>query len=518
MKRTTIFNVFFRWLAPLLVLVAAGLFIMAMGSRAKPGRKKAPPRTSIPVEVITAKPHTGPLDIVSSGVAIPYREVRVAAQVGGEVVFKAEALSPGQYVEKNQTLLKVDSQNTKLEIARLQQEYAKAEQELDNIQVKQANTQRLLVLNEEMVELRRKDVERLNRLQAVSASSASEADSMRMAWLSTSEQLTTLQNQLRELKTQTQTLKMTRELVSLQLKRAELDLSRATVVAPFSGVVISTHVEQNGTVMPGAAVATIEDTSMVEVRCSLRSDDLEFILQNSPAASALDATSDIAAESTTRLTKTESDNAASKTADAYRLPATPVTIEYERGGRIYQWDGRLSRQDGLGIDTKTRTMPVRIRVANPSGKRDEASLADSNGIALLRGMFVQVKLHCQPQASLMSIPESVVRPGKHLWVMRDNKLRIEPIRIARIENGRAFFDLTQCHITASDTIISSPVPNARDGIAVSLLETRGPNKGPKSIGGSGKAESGKENAANTKSNGPAVTPSSKRDPKKGQGL
>ena len=83
-----------KWIAPVVVLACAGFFVLAMGSRPKPERKKTPPKKSIPVEVFQASLHTGTLDIETSGVAIPYREVVISARVGGEVVFNLNRLVP----------------------------------------------------------------------------------------------------------------------------------------------------------------------------------------------------------------------------------------------------------------------------------------------------------------------------------------------------------------------------------------------------------------------------------------
>ena len=133
----------------------------------------------------------------------------------------------------------------------------------------------------------------------------------------------------------------------------------------------------------------------------------------------------------------------------------------------------LSRQDGLGVDQSTRTIPVRVQVPDPavnvpaSGGEQEA-----RQLALVRGMFVSVKLHCQPQMPLMVIPESVLRPGKTLWVKRNGQLHIEPVQIVRIEEGKAYFDLRKSSLTNSDQIIGSPVPNAKEGLAVSLKQKR----------------------------------------------
>ena len=136
------------------------------------------------------------------------------------------------------------------------------------------------------------------------------------------QQTTTLENPLRTFDSQAKSLEMTLQLAKLQLTRAELDLKRTEIIAPFTGVVIANHVEQDGMIASGTVVATIEDTSMVEVRTNLRRDDMTFLQGG-----------------------------------GYDLPQVPVTIEYERGGETYRWDGILSRQDGLGIEEKTRTMP-----------------------------------------------------------------------------------------------------------------------------------------------------------------
>ena len=85
---------------------------------------------------------------------------------------------------------------------------------------------------------------------------------------------------------------------------------------------------------------------------------------------------------------------------------------------------------------------------------------------------MRVRLHCHPERPLVVVPESVIRPGKTVWVMREDSLHVTPIRIARIEQGEAFIDLSGSSLSPHDTIISSPVPNARQGLAVSLLNNK----------------------------------------------
>jgi len=446
----------FHWVAPIGVLLCGGLFVYAMGSRDKPDRKKPPVRKSLPVEVVQAVPHTGKLDITANGVVIPFREVQLSARVGGEVVFKSDSLSPGHTVKEGDLLLRIDGSDYKLEVARLEQEVARADVELERLQVDMQNAERLLKINRDMVALRKREIGRMDQLRRQNATSAAESDAAELALLTASQQATAQENLIRGFDTQARTLQMARELATLQLKRAKLDLQRTEISAPFTGVVIANHVEQNASVTPGSLVATIEDTSRVEVRCSLRSDDIPF-LQSSGA----------------------------ELNSAYDLPSVPVTVEYERGGHTYAWNGVLSRQDGLGLDQATRTLPVRIRVDEPTQNAALESMADelssgytSESLALVRGMFVKVNLHCEPRRSLAVIPESVLRPGKQVWLMRNEKLAMETIRIARIEQGHAYIDMTSSPLRIGDQIVSSPVPNAKNGLPVSMM-TDNPKRGPR---------------------------------------
>ena len=463
-------DVLFRWIAPLCVLGCAILFVYAMGAREKPQRRKPPPRKSIPVEVVQARHHDGPISIVASGVAIPHREVALSTRVGGEVVLKSDSLSPGNYVRKGDLLLQIDDTDYKMEVARLEQELAKSNVDLETMKIEEENTQRMIAVNREIVELRKQGVSRLGRLRVANATSATESDLAKMDMLTSVEKLTMYDNQIRQYDSKTKSLEMARELIALQLQRAKIDLARTKIMAPFSGVVIENMVEQNANVDPGTMLAKIEDTSIVEVRCNLRTDDVAFIQKSQSHSSGTSAPPNQSAQSEgMRKPLSQSNPTGSNPADianAYQLPPVPVTIEYEREGQTHIWNGVLSRQDGLGIDAKTRTMPVRIRVAQPT---KDVSSADQP-LALVRGMFVRVKIHCNPERPMLAIPEAVVRPGKKIWVTRDNTLQIQTVRITRIENGEAFINPTSTTLTVNDQIISSPIPNAKSGMVISLAK------------------------------------------------
>lgn len=445
MKNIKLWDLLFRWVAPVVVLGLSVWFFIAMGVREKTKRKKAPPKKSTPVQWVKMIPHSGPLDIEVNGNAIPYREVDLSAQVGGEITKKSERLSPGRFVTQGDSLLEIDATDYQLEVARLEQEVKLAQIDLAQLELDRVNADRLLELNRNVVRLRQADVSRLERLQG--AASVTELNALKLAQLAASEKVIAGENLVRSYDTKQKELDATLKLANLQLKRARLDLERTRITAPFSGVVVETFVEANSTVAKGQLIARLEDTSKVEVRCNLRSQDLALLAHFQPPAS-------------------QPPTAPRPSSTAYELPPVPVTIQLERAGKLHQWAGVLSRQDGLGLEQNTRTMPVRVRVDRPTQNLGSTEQPHAS-IALIRGMFVKVVLHWQPDQSLMTLPESVIRPGKNVWLMRDGKLRVEPIHVSRIDNGQAYFDPANSNIRTDDKVISSPVPDAREGLAVS---------------------------------------------------
>ena len=304
------------------------------------------------------------------------------------------------------------------------------------------NTERLIELADQSLKLRSRELNRVKALLQRGAANDADHDAAERVYLDASQQVLAQQNQLRSLDAEAKSLAMAKQLASIGLEKAQRDLQRTTVLAPFSGVVIANMVEANSHVQAGQTIARIEDTSDVEVSCNLRKEDLDFL----PS-----------------LTKTGTD---SGPGDAYRLPLIPASIQYSRAGRTYEWKGVLSRQDGLGMDERTRTMPVRILVDDPQDCTVDTAGGAVNPIALVRGMFVTVRLHCDPDCPLVTVPEETVRPGKTVWLMQDGRLMIQPVPIVRIEEGLAYIDgggpLTVQHAVHLLSCSRSQVGSRRD--------------------------------------------------------
>jgi multidrug efflux pump subunit AcrA (membrane-fusion protein) len=141
------------------------------------------------------------------------------------------------------------------------------------------------------------------------------------------------------------------------------------------------------------------------------------------------------------------------------------------GDRSYEWDGVLSRQEGRGLDEKTRTLPCRVLVTNPANvkaiDRYGASLATLPPEAprsLLRGMFVDVLVQVDVPQPLVAVPQEAVRPSGDMFLMRDDKLVIVHPRPFHAGGGLIAFTEADSGLLPTDRVVTSQLVNPREGM------------------------------------------------------
>jgi hypothetical protein len=148
-------------------------------------------------------------------------------------------------------------------------------------------------------------------------------------------------------------------------------------------------------------------------------------------------------------------------------------VVFTVGDAAYEWKGVLSRQEGRGLDEKTRALPCRVLVADPRAvtalDRYGAPLADLPAGApqsLLRGMFVEVQVHVDATEQLVSIPEESQRPSGEVWVMRDGRLVILNPRPVQVSGGRVVFDSVASGLVPGDRVVTSQISQPRPGMEI----------------------------------------------------
>jgi multidrug efflux pump subunit AcrA (membrane-fusion protein) len=369
-----------------------------VGDDSRAGRLQA--LAAVRVEQIESLQSTGEqLQLIVDGTVVPFHEARVAAEVAGRIVEKDPICEAGSIVKKGQLLMKIDPTDYELEVDRLTRQKEQAYQSLLELDQEKTNTARLVKVAKDDVDLQQSEVRRQESLPKGFASRG-DIDRAKRSLLQAQQSLVANQNLLDLLDKRRVRLEASEKLAATQLKAAELNLERTNIIAPIDGVIVVENADANTFVNRGSVLLTIEDTSKVEVATNLRMDQLYWVLDQKRDASQ-------------------------STNGSYDLPDTEATIQFDLPGRddvSYRWNGRLLSYDGVGLDPQTRTVPVRVLVDDPQsvekitqrtgGKPVQGASAPT---ALLRGMYVQVKLKIKPQTPLVVIPGTALQPGNRIW-------------------------------------------------------------------------------------------------------
>lgn len=430
------------WLLPLVILGAAvGGFVVLGGPKVPPRKEKEPPK-AVAVRTSPVERQSGGIELEVDGVVVPLREVTLGAEVPGRVLRKSEACNEGQLVAKGTMLFEIDPRDYELDVARLEKELAQAGLAIEEVDEELVQNATSTELARRQVDLARREAARLEGLKAGKIVTESEHDRAIREELTAANSLTMLEGQKRVLAKRRIRLLEAQSLAATMLEKANLDLARTRIASPVDGIVVEDKVEQDSFVAKGAALVTIEDTSATEVKTSLRMDEVARVWGGQNAADG-----------------------------GHGFPEVPAKVVFTLGDRRYEWDGVLARQEGRGLDEKTRTLPCRVHVPEPTKLRalDRYGaplpvLPPEAPRSLLRGMFVEVCLHVDVSQPLVSVPQEAVRPTGDLFVMRDGRLTILRPRVFHATAGRVTFDERESGLLPDDRVVVSQISNPRDGM------------------------------------------------------
>jgi RND family efflux transporter MFP subunit len=221
---------------PVVVLIA-GIIVMAILVQARPPVQKEEPEPQIPlVRVVRLEPADVRINIPSQGTVEAQHVSEIVAQVSGTVTSVAPDFAAGGTLRRGETILQLDPRDYQVAVAQSESALAQAR----------------------------------TRLARVSA----EAEIAREEWselgAGSGTPLALQEPQLAEARAVV-------EAAEASLMQARLNLSRTTIRAPFDGRILHKRVDLGQFVPAGSPVATIYAVDYAEVALPVTSRDLAFI-------------------------------------------------------------------------------------------------------------------------------------------------------------------------------------------------------------------------------------------------
>ncbi len=437
------------------VSMSIGLAVYLYLNKPKPknrvGNTLVPTVVAAPVEV-----YRGHLDLTVSGTVVPYREISLAAEVGGIITEVFPECEPGGFVAGGTPLMVIDRESYELEVKTAEAEVAQSKNSITETEKELEGLEQRINIARRDVELLQAELSRNTRLGGTI--SASELDQVKRSLLAAESQLVALQNNQATATARQERARSGLDLATRRLERAQLNLSKTLIKAPDTGVIVRKNVQQGSFVSIGTPLLTFEVTHRAEVICNLANSDLLWIRQN---AAASDATN------------------ADDPRHAYQLPRMPVKI-FDQNEPDFVWQGTLERYDGIGLDPQTKTIPVRIVVDQPVIRTRLGNRA------LVRGMFVKCRIETPSSANdgsrFLTVPTKSIRSGGIVWTVEDGKLRRHSVKVvnqltnaAAGENSAgenlAVVRQTEGGLAPGAMVVVSPLGQPTEGMAVILAPT-----------------------------------------------
>ncbi|WP_052692050.1 efflux RND transporter periplasmic adaptor subunit [Teredinibacter purpureus] len=340
-------------------ILAVGGIIVALLFVGKPKPEPVAENDSpalIKVMVTEAKQQRLRLAVLAQGTVTPKREINLVAQVSGLIVNVEPAFDDGGFFEPHQVLIKIDDR-----------EYQAA----------------LLVAKARVAEAEY----RLAEEQGLSRQAKRE-------WRDLGNQNA---NDLFMRKPQLAAAKANLESAKGAVTIAQLNVQRTSISVPFTGRVKETFVDLGQYITVGSSLATVYDSTTVEVRLALTEHQASLV--NLPFM------------------------AQSKTLEEQKLPG--VQIRGSVAGKVHQWQGELARTDAF-VDSNSRMYYAVVEVENPF------QLVGQNEAPLLPGLFVEAEIEGKLIDGVMELPRSALyQRDKIVYLDSDNTVVMQKVKVLR---------------------------------------------------------------------------------------
>jgi len=414
----------FKTVRVMLVLVAA-LVIAALLIALRPeAQRQLPVEKGRLVEVMPAKAESILLLIEAYGTVKPREALKIISEVRGLIVEVAPAFKEGSFINKGQTLIRIDPRDYALEVERRKVQVSQVEAEIKRLEQEVINLKATMKIAKSDTTLALNDLERTKKLIEKNVVAQSTLEKTEQRYLASLERLQALDNQMALTGPQKDLLIAQLDMAKVSLRQAELNLERATINAPFDGWVLEKEIEVGQHVNAGQYLGTIYMSGVLEIEVHIPVKDLKWFPDDMRQVTSLEA-----------------------------------DIIFNNDGTPVSWKGRVARIKAQ-MEERTRTLPLVVEV--DKGVESSSSLSS---FLLRPGVFVTVKIKGRQVEHVFVLPRHVVHPGNVVYIFKDDLLTIREVHVLRAFKDTVIVDEG---LSEGDLIVSTPLSSAVEGMRVRL--------------------------------------------------
>lgn len=370
------------------------------------------------VSVLPAKPGViSPQITIYGKVESPFM-TRLTAAINADV--EEVAIKEGQEVQQGQILVKLADNDYHLQLKQRNAELAEIKAQINSELDRHESDRQALQHEKILLDLAQKELDRARSLHRDKLSTQANIDGAEQLvvkqQLAVNNRTLTVNDheaRLAQLKARATKAEALRDL-------AALDVKRSSIVAPFNGKVTSVKVSPGDRVKTGDVLLELYDHNTLEIRAQIPTQYENTIQQALSSGTTINGFATINQQS--------------------------IAVTLDRvSGKITQGSGSL---DGLfRIDDTKRQLQV--------------------------GRTLELKLSLPPISNAIALPREAIYGSNRIYRLvgeRMSALSVERIGEMQTEDGNSYVIIRSPEINVGDSIITTQLPNAIDGLLVKVAD------------------------------------------------
>ena len=379
------------------VLIFSVIFSMILVSMKPEAETREPEEPVVLADLITASPRDVVVSIQANGIARPTQVVTLSSEVAGRITELSQRLDAGDRVKTGQPLLSIDATDYEAAVREAEASLARMNATLTLLDTTEATTTSQLEVSKRSRDLARADFERLTRLSNEgNAVSKAVAEASERTLAQAESQVLQLEQTLKLVPSQRIETESELAAAEARLVRSRTQLERTRITAPFDGRIVTSMVEQDAYLAPGARMLELANDSELEIQVSVQASELrEWI---------------------------PFDEGKTTTGWFPPLKQLPVSVEWTGSEQGYEWTGTLDRV--VSFDATTRMATLAIIVSG------DQLMAKEGAFPLTDGMFCRVRIPGRTLEQVVALPREAVTFDNKAYLSVGGRLSTTGVKVA----------------------------------------------------------------------------------------
>ena len=339
------------------------------------------------VRALTVQSEALSLTATGFGRVEPVHSWSAVSQAEGRVIGLNPDLAIGTVVAQGTVLVQIDPTDYELAIAKSEANIASAEATLAELDRQEANSKRLLEIEQRIFVVVKAEFDRVQTLSTNGTVTAASLDAAQKSLLAQENSVINLTNAIELYPAQRASAEATLAVRRSELATAQRGLDNTTIVAPFRGRVSAKAVENSQFVRTGEDLMTLDAIDEAEVVGAFQPSDIGALLRAAVGPQLQDVT--------------QVD--ATLVVDYMQRAGIMAYVVLDFAGTQARYPATVARFRG-SIDNETGNVGIAVRVADPllaSTQQDRPPLE--------LGSFVSVVLETAPIGEAIAIPRAVLQ-------------------------------------------------------------------------------------------------------------